>query len=531
MRIDYKFLILLGIVIAAALIFYKSGDFALTDPDEARYAETSREMIEQESYVVPLFNYEPRLNKPILFYWCQILSFKLFGINEFAARWPSAFAGLATMVLVFMIGNLFFDKDRALSSLFIFFTSIFFLTFARAGILEILLLFTFTLSIYFFVMAERSFLKWKGRRKTLYVSLFFVSLGLSFLVKGPVGVLAPLLIIVIYLILVRRFSPFSIKNLALGVFLFLCVVAPWGLTLIYHVGLPRILTILEEEIIKRYFVGFDHPGTFYYYIPILLAGFFPWSSFIPVAVWRLGKASLKNWKSEKVLLLIWLISPLIFFSFSESKLPGYILPVLPAASMIVASEWHEQNKKTRGWFFNSGFIVLMIYCAIFWIYGFSAIDKYPIFRDFYFSVSWLGALLVLVSFILLVKKKYDLLFSSIVIFFIIFSIISILIFMPLIENMRSSKRLVLDELIHYPDRILCTYDQVIPSLIFYTGQKVELIWGKENLEMMLQCGASVLVVMSEKNYEDLPSALKMQLKKEKKAGKLILLRPLEPALP
>jgi hypothetical protein len=542
MRIDLKILVFLAIIVAAALVFYKSWDFALADPDEARYAETSREMIEQKSYSIPLFNYEPRLNKPILFYWCQIVSFKLFGVNEFAARLPSGLAGLATMVLVFLIGNLLFDRDQALLSLFIFTTSIFFLIFARAGILEIFLLLTFTLSIYFFLMAENSFLNWKGRKKTFYVSLFFISLGLSFLVKGPVGVLVPLLIIATYLILMRRFSPFSIINLMFGAFLFLSVLAPWGLTLIYHVGLPRILNILERETIERYFVGFDHPGSFYFYIPIMLAGFFPWSSFLPVAAWRLGKTAFKNWNREKIFLLIWLIFPLIFFSFSGSKLPGYILPVLPAASIIVASGWHEEkrklhgeipgeDKKTRGWFFFSGYIILLLCFLLFWIYGFFAIDKYPVFRAFYFSVSWLGALLLLIFLIFLVLKKHALLFFSVVMFFISFAIFGILLFMPILVDMRSTKRLVLDKLVDYPDRSLCTYNQEIPSLIFYTQQKVKLIWGKENLENMIQGEAEVLVIMSEGNYTGLPSALKRQLKREGEVGKLILLIPSKPTLP
>lgn len=542
MRIDFKFLILLGFLIAAALIFYKSGDFGLADPDEARYAETSREMIEQKSYIIPLFNYKPRLNKPILFYWCQILSFKLFGVNEFAARWPSALAGLATMILVFLIGNLLLDREQALLSIFIFFTSIFFLTFSRAGILEILLLFTFTLSIYFFLMAEKSYLRGEAKRRALYVSFFFVSLGLSFLVKGPVGVLVPLLIIVLYLILMRRFSPFSIKHFLFGSLLFLCVVAPWGLILIYKVGLPRIMDMLEKETIKRYFVGFDHPGSFYFFIPILLAGFFPWSSFLPVALWRMGKVAFQDRKNEKIFLLIWLIFPLIFFSFSESKLPGYILPVLPAASLIVASGWHEgkrrfhgrikgKEKKTTEWFFISGFIILLLYFLLFWIYGYSAIDEYPAFRVFYFSVSWLGALLLLTFLVFLALKKYDFLFMSIVTFFITFAIFSILIFMPVIENMRSTKKMVLDKLVDYSDRSLCTYNQEIPSLVFYAKRKVELIWGKENLENRIRGGAKVLVIISERNYEGLSEAIKKQLKREGEIGKLILLIPSVPVRP
>ncbi len=526
MRINFKFLILLGFLIAAALIFYKSGDFGLADPDEARYAETSREMVEQKSYIVPLFNYKPRLNKPILFYWCQILSFKLFGINEFAARWPSALAGLTTMILVFLIGNLLLDREQALLSIFIFFTSIFFLTFARAGILEILLLFTFTLSIYFFLMAERSYLKGEAKRRALYVSFFFISLGLSFLVKGPVGVLVPLLIIVVYLILMRRFSPFSIKNFLFGSLLFLSVIAPWGLILIYKVGLPRIMDMLEKETIKRYFVGFDHPGSFYFFIPILLAGFFPWSSFLPAALWKIGKAAFRDRRNEKMFLLIWLIFPLIFFSFSESKLPGYILPVLPAASLIVASGWHKgKEKKTAGWFFISGFILLLLYFLLFWIYGYSAIDEYPAFRIFYFSVSWLGALLLLAFLVFLTLRKHDLLFLSIVTFFITFAIFSILIFMPVIEDMRSTKKMVLDKLVDYSDHCLCTYNQEIPSLVFYAKRKVELIWGKENLENRIRGGEKVLVIISEKNYEGLPAAIKKQLKREGMVGKLILLIP------
>ncbi len=504
------------------------------DPDEARYAETSREMIEQKSYIVPLFNYEPRLNKPILFYWSQIISFKLFGINEFAARFPSAMAALATIILVFLIAKLLFNIDVALLSIFIFFANILFFAFAKAGLLEVLLLFSFTLSIYFFLMAETSLVKWKGKRKTLYVLLFFVSLGLSFLIKGPVGVLVPLFIVTVYLILMKRFSPFSTNNIISGILLFLAVIVPWGVALISKEGLSKIMILLKKETMERYFVGFDHPEPFFYYIPIFLAGFFPWSSFIPVAVWRLGKASLKSWSKEKLFLLIWLIFPLLFFSFSGSKLPGYILPVLPAASLIVASEWIEEkycfsqgNVRKRRWLLKSGYTLLTIFIVSFCIYGFSILHRYPDFTTFYFFAALLSLIFAVVAFIFLVKKMTVSLFSSILLFFIFFLILSILFFMPIVQDMRSTKRLVLAKLVDYPDSTICTYNQKIPSLVFYRRQKVILIGGEEKLNGIIKSGMKIIIVASEKNYENLSSALKGELKIEGRLRKFLILRPYE----
>ena len=128
-----------------------------------------------------------------------------------------------------------------------------------------------------------------------------------------------------------------------------------------------------------------------------------------------------------------------------------------------------------------GYIILLIFCIIFWIIGFLNIDKYPEYKAFYYSVSLLGALLIVISFIFMVRKKHFFFFSSILIFFIFFSIFCILFFMPHLEKRRSTKKLVFDRLVDYPDRIFCTYNQRIPSLVFYLKQKVELIWGEEEL--------------------------------------------------
>ena len=103
--------------------------------------------------------------------------------------------------------------------------------------------------------------------------------------------------------------------------------------------------------------------------------------------------------------------------------------------------------------------------------------------------------------------------------------------MPILQDKRSARKLVFNELVNYPDRTICTYNQKIPSLVFYTRQKVELIWGKENLNNMIKSGTKILIIMSDKNYKSLPPGLKGELKVEGKVDKFIILSPAGPVLP
>jgi len=529
MRRNLQILFFTGCVLAVVIVFYGSSETALMDPDEARYAEASKEMIEQGSYIVPLYNGAPRLNKPVLFYWLQIASYRLFGINEFAARFPSMMAGIASILLVFSLGRLLFRDETAIMAMFIFMTSLFFFAFSRLGTLDIVLLFFFTLSLLAFLKAERFSAQKLMRQRNGYIVLLAISLGFAFLTKGPVGVIVPLLIIIAYLLLTVKLAPFTWKNIISGILVFLAVAAPWSIALVWKVGIADILSLIKKETTERYFVGFDHPQPFYFFIIIFFAGFFPWSSFIPVAAFRKIRSYRQDRSGGELFLLIWLILPLIFFSFSGSKLPGYILPVLPAASGIVASEWLNLRGKEgtgdRKWFFMSGLPIMAAVLLLYLFYGNAVLPNFPRFKTFYISTFVISVLFLVLVAVFSIKKKMLLLFASITAFCALFFFAVILFAMPMLQNMRSTRELALQELRSYEGFRIVSYRYNIPSLLFYSGRKIDLASDERELERIAAAPERSLVIISVKNYWELSEPVKALFKVGSQWNEFMLLVP------
>ncbi len=315
--------ILIILLLSYIFFFNNLGSYSLKEPDEGRYAEIPREMVETGDYIVPHLNYVRYFEKPPLLYWATALSFKVFGVNERAARLPNAIAAFVTVLLLYAIVRRWFSAECAFLSAVILITSFGFFTMARILTIDMLLSCTLFLSLMFFYDFYR-----QKRSGSLY--LFYAFLGLATLAKGPV---APLLIgvsLLIFLVLERNIS-FLRKLLSIkGLLLYILVVAPWFVA----------IAIREKEFLWFFFVDqnflrfltqkHNRSGPIYYFVPVLFGGLFPWSIFIPRAVATL-------WHAKEVkLFLIWFFVVFLFFSLSGSKLPPYILPAFPALAILLA---------------------------------------------------------------------------------------------------------------------------------------------------------------------------------------------------
>ncbi len=537
MRKGLNIFLIAGLLCGCIIVFYGSRDWALMDPDEARYAEASKEMIEQKSFIVPLYNDTPRLNKPILFYWFQIASFTFLGMNEFAARLPSMGAGLASILLAFFIARLLYDQRTGVMTVFIFIGNLFFFAFSKIGTLDIVLLFFFTLSLFAFVKADLCSEQGMTKKKKWYVVLFALCLGLSFLTKGPVGVIVPLLIIILYLLFTRKLSPFSWKSIAVSILIFLAVVIPWGGALIMKIGISDILSLIGKETAERYFIGFDHPQPFYFFVLVFFAGFFPWSSFIPVALTRAIRLSFSERSKKDLFFVLWLVVPIIFFSFSGSKLPAYILPVLPAASVITAAGFvrsmdrssstvkGEGNARSKDWLLISGSIIIMIVLFAYLIYGYSVLDQFTDFRNFYFSTMFICLPYLVIVIALSLSKGRKTLFTVTALFSILFLLAINLLAMPEFQKMRSMKGLVVDRISAGQwDRII-SYRYNLPSLLFYSDREVRFVLNEDELRSVAGSNGRTLIVISDKNYKTLSNEEKERYDVEGKWRDFILLVP------
>jgi 4-amino-4-deoxy-L-arabinose transferase-like glycosyltransferase len=336
-RDAWALLILVGLCLA--LFFVRLGGMALLNQDEGRHATTSKEMVQTGDWLTPRFNGENFYDKPALFNWFVAACFVVMGFTEFAARLPAAVLGLATVLVTFALGRRMFGRTVGLLAGAALATSGEFLVLSRVVVHDISLTFaqTGTLACFYFVFTTG------GVVRKRWLLLFYAAAAVAVLAKGPVGVVLPALIIGLFLLLIRRWD--LIRQTLLcpwGILIFLVIACPWYVAMsLQHDDYVRSF-FLEKNLGSFLGIGKpDHPQPFFYYVGILFGGFFPWSCFLPVAlVHTAGPPGRKN-RQPLLYLTIWLCTVFVFFSVATSKLSTYILPLFPAAALLVAYLWRD----------------------------------------------------------------------------------------------------------------------------------------------------------------------------------------------
>ena len=309
--------------------------FGLVGPDEPRYASIARSMATGGDWVTPRLHGEPWFEKPILYYWVAALGYRVFGDSELAARLPSLLGALTTMFAVGWIAWRFYDPTTAALFALVFPSSIAILVFARAATPD--MLFTGTLALALAAATPLILLN-PGRRVSAYQVAFGTALGLAVLAKGPAGIVLAGGSSVIGALLTKRGT--HVWRLA----------GPWALASFAVIALPwyALCALRNPDFIQVFFVShnvqrfltpvFQHTQPFWYFGPVLLLGLAPWTAAI-VATVREGTTTLtrRAWTgSPSIFFASWVLVPMVFFSLSQSKLPGYVLPAIPAAAMVLA---------------------------------------------------------------------------------------------------------------------------------------------------------------------------------------------------
>ena len=332
------------LICGCLLLLLGLGDMGLTDRDEGSNASAAREMLETGDWISPTLNYEPRYAKPALSYWIIAGTYALFGVNDVTARLPSAAFGLALLVLHYLFLHRLLGPTLAFCGSFILLLNVEFVGIHRLVLTDPELVFFTTLATYGF---------WLGfcdtERDRRFLWLFYIGMALGTLAKGPLGILVPLLGVVPYLTLTRQWKLYFAEGRPLlGWTLCVLIAAPWYLAMLASHG-ADYAAAAQANTAGRFANPMEgHGGTLLFYVPILLFGFFPWSGLLPAALWQ----PLRDWKSfragkadsrgEEGLLLfcaLWVCGLFLFFTISATRLPHYLLPLYPAASLLVAVLW------------------------------------------------------------------------------------------------------------------------------------------------------------------------------------------------
>ena len=343
---------LFGSVCAA--YFYGLGAVPLLGPDEPRYAQVAREMFGRGAWVTPTLGGHTWFEKPALLYWLMEVAYGLFGVSEFAARFGSALAGVLTVLLAgWAARRAEFESGEGLRGLGVTCAAVVastlgLIVFARASSFDTLLTTTVTGALACFYCSEVE----RGAGRRTWLVGFYLFVGASLLAKGLVGILIPGAVVVLYYALRRRWPGLLRLGVPWGVLLVLMVAATWYGPVIARHGQAFVDEFFVQHHFARYVSNkYHHPQPFWFYLPVTLGLALPWTAFL---VGGIAGAVGTNARAEdaasklRVLALAWLVMPVLFFSASGSKLPGYVLPALPGAALLAGDGLHRYLRGVGG---------------------------------------------------------------------------------------------------------------------------------------------------------------------------------------
>ncbi|MCF6807486.1 glycosyltransferase family 39 protein [Thiotrichales bacterium 19S9-12] len=312
------------------------GSYQLISPDEARYIGVAWEMFKEGSYSVPTIAGSPFLGKPILFYWLSQLSFFIFGVNDFAARFFPSLLAASTAVMGYIAAFIIFNRRVAVLSLILIATTPLFFALGHYANMDGEVASWLNMSLFSLLIGL--YLPDNQKQRHLWLCLAYLFAACAFLTKGLIGIAFPVMILFFWCLILNHWKVLSRIKLITGIFLFTAVILPWLVIVeINHPGFMAYFFIWNQVI---RFVGhhFNMHNPFYYYVLLVIGGVFPWTVYLAQSYVFHIKAIYQNRKNKQteLMLLLWVVLITIFFSIPTSKLPGYIGPVFPASAMLMA---------------------------------------------------------------------------------------------------------------------------------------------------------------------------------------------------
>lgn len=317
------------------------GSFGLIEPDEGRNAEVAREMAETNNYVLPHLNGLPYLDKPVLFFAAAAVMIEILGPSELAVRLAPFLFALATALLVAWFADRLFGRQQAYVALVATATAPLVIALSRAVIMDTALSFFVVLALIAFhraVEERRAARETVGRARSWigWTVLAWAAMALGVLTKGPVALAVPMMVAVPYA--VWRRASLAVWH-PVGPVILAVVVTPW--VWLVSREIPGFLhyVVVTETWARMTTDELRRTQPFWYFLPVLLAGAFPWSV---VALSGLRSKAIDfdaDQRADRIFLWLWLVLPLVFFSLSRGKQEQYMLPLVPAIALLVASRW------------------------------------------------------------------------------------------------------------------------------------------------------------------------------------------------
>jgi 4-amino-4-deoxy-L-arabinose transferase-like glycosyltransferase len=312
------------------------GSYALFTPDEGRYSEVAREMVATGDYVTPRLNGVAFLDKPALYYWLQAAAIHLFGLKEWALRFWPATIGILGCLITYIAGHTLFNRRTGIIAAIMLATSPLYYGAAHYANLDLEVAVLISNSLLFFLLGIHHF---KTRWRIPLLLIAYVFAALAFLTKGLIGLAFPAMIIGAWILILNRWYLLTKIHLISGLCIFLILVVPW-----YYLVQKANPEFLHFFFVTQQVTRFLTKATFnsqaapWFYVPIILAGFMPWSLFVIQSIIYNLKLTWQNRHvyQYELFLLLWFTLIFAFFSIPKSKTVGYILPVLPVLALLTS---------------------------------------------------------------------------------------------------------------------------------------------------------------------------------------------------
>lgn len=487
----------LGVMVLSAFCcFFRLGSITLFDLDESIFAKATKEMLNSGNWLTPTYNGINRYDKPILLYWCMGASYKVFGVNEFASRFPSAFSGVLLAAALFIFLSLLHNRKGAWYGTLILSLSVYYLVYSHAAVTDMILTLCITLSLFSFYL----FTCMEGNLSK-YIYGFYFFAALAFLTKGLVGILFPFGIAFLYLLFLKEWTKVKRLFTHKGIFLFIAVSMPWYLIQCILNG----KAFIDQFFLKDHFLRYKtpdsgHGGPFYYYIVALLIGLFPYIAFIPQGIAQ----AIREKNRLFCFALLWVGVVLLFFSFSATKLPNYILPVLAPTAMLIALGMDAEPQRQK---YSHGFIAIAsLLLSLLLIFSEKHLPRIGItdtgWTTILIATTHLG-LAVSAVYTIIRKQTYN---TSLFFFMFCMLMILVLNIAPLVNRYLQgtllSYSLQAKEMLTPGEKII-TYHLNNPSIGFYSGFEMERIQNREELLNLLKSKKHLVAITRSKGVVEL----------------------------
>jgi 4-amino-4-deoxy-L-arabinose transferase-like glycosyltransferase len=346
-RVTSKVTYVLILILAVAMFFPALGSFGFMDPSDGLYAEGAREMLESGDFLTPHINYVPFLEKPVLVYWLIAGCFKLIGNTEFAARMPAALSALETSLVVALISGRFLPRRATLLSSLVLISNLLFAVVGHLALTDMELTCLSTSASLSLFHA----LNYENDRRRLFLTVAYISLGLTMLLKGPIIIILTTVLFAVYGLLRNKLWPDKAASilrfvrpldLPFGMIIVTVISAPWFIAENLKTGGAFFTEFVVHQNLGRITGTVNHIEPWWFYIPILFVIFLPWTFLAPYALALRRVFSMrKEVPTMRIKMMLFGLTGAIvyflFFSIIKTKLPSYILPGVPFACIFIGA--------------------------------------------------------------------------------------------------------------------------------------------------------------------------------------------------